>query len=70
MKQENIELTGVVEQESGAGIFKVRLENDHLVICTLSGKMRKNKIRIIPGDKVKLEVSPYDLTRGIITYRF
>lgn len=70
MKQENIELTGVVEEESGSGIFKVRLENGHLVVCTLSGKMRKNKIRIISGDKVKLEVSPYDLTRGIITYRF
>ncbi|MCB0662827.1 MAG: translation initiation factor IF-1, partial [Saprospiraceae bacterium] len=47
-----------------------RLENDHLIIATISGKMRMNYIRILPGDKVSVEMSPYDLTRGRITYRY
>ena len=51
-------------------MFRVRLENDHLIVATISGKMRMNYIRILPGDKVSVEMSPYDLTRGRITYRY
>jgi len=50
--------------------FKVRLENDHIVLAHISGKMRMNYIRILPGDKVLIELSPYDLTRGRIVYRY
>jgi translation initiation factor IF-1 len=50
-------------------MFKVKLENDHEVLCTISGKMRKYYIRILPGDKVTVEISPYDLSRGRISYR-
>ena len=51
-------------------MFRVRLENDHQIIATISGKMRMNYIRILPGDKVSVEMSPYDLTRGRIIYRY
>ena len=51
-------------------MFKVRLDNDHVVLAHISGKMRMHYIRILPGDRVKVELSPYDLTRGRITYRF
>jgi len=51
-------------------VFRVRLENDHLIVATISGKMRMHYIRILPGDKVAVEMSPYDLTRGRITYRY
>jgi len=51
-------------------MFRVRLENDHMLIATISGKMRMNYIRILPGDKVSVEMSPYDLSRGRITYRY
>ena len=51
-------------------MFRVKLDNDHVVLTHISGKMRKYFIRILPGDKVKLEMSPYDLTRGRITYRY
>jgi translation initiation factor IF-1 len=50
--------------------FKVRLENGHIILATISGKMRMNYIRILPGDKVSIEMSPYDLTRGRIIYRY
>ncbi|MDP4852105.1 MAG: translation initiation factor IF-1, partial [Saprospiraceae bacterium] len=50
--------------------FRVRLENDHQITATISGKMRMNYIRILPGDKVSVEMSPYDLARGRITYRY
>ena len=50
--------------------FKVRLQNGHIVLATISGKMRMHYIRILPGDKVSVEMSPYDLTRGRITYRY
>lgn len=51
-------------------MFKVRLDNDHVVLAHISGKMRMHYIRILPGDRVKVELSPYDLSRGRITYRF
>jgi len=51
-------------------MFKVKLENDHIVLAHVSGKMRMNFIRILPGDRVTLELTPYDLNRGRITYRF
>jgi len=51
-------------------MFRVRLENGHLIIATISGKMRMHYIRILPGDKVSIEMSPYDLTRGRIIYRY
>lgn len=72
MKQECIEVTGVVVQELGNSMFKVELDNGSgtEIICTISGKIRKNYIRIMSGDKVKVEMSPYDLTRGRIEYRF
>ena len=68
-KEESIEVEGVVEEAMPNAMFLVRLENNHQVLGHISGKMRKFYIRILPGDKVKLELSPYDLTRGRITYR-
>ncbi len=68
-KEEAIEVTGVV-REAVRGAFRVQLENsEHIVLCHLGGKMRKNYIRVVPGDKVVVEVSPYDFTKGRITYR-
>ena len=70
MKQQNIEVTGTVLQELGNSIFRVELDlNGASVTCTISGKIRMNYIRIMAGDKVKLEMSPYDLTKGRITRR-
>ena len=69
-KQQNLEQFGVVLQELGNSMFKVSLDaTGHEIICTISGKIRKNYIRIMAGDKVKLEMSPYDLNRGRITTR-
>jgi translation initiation factor IF-1 len=67
--KEFIELKGEVLELMPAGTFKVLLENDHEILAHLSGKMRMNKIRLLPGDKVKVQISPYDLTKGRITYR-
>jgi translation initiation factor IF-1 len=64
-----IEMKGEVLELMPAASFKVRLENDHEILAHLSGKMRINKIRLLPGDKVKVEISPYDLSKGRITYR-
>lgn len=64
-----IELQGEVLELMPAASFKVGLENGHEILAHLSGKMRMNKIRLLPGDKVKLQISPYDLTKGRITYR-
>lgn len=61
---------GVIEEALSNAMFRVRLQNDHLIIATISGKMRMNYIRILPGDKVAVEMSPYDLTRGRITFRY
>jgi len=69
-KEESIEVEGVVEEAMPNAMFLVRLENGHQVLGHISGKMRKLYIRILPGDRVKVELSPYDLTRGRITYRF
>lgn len=68
-KEEVIEFTGVVTEEV-RGAFRVKLENtDHIVLCRLAGKMRKFRIRVVPGDIVKIEVSPYDMSRGRIVFR-
>ncbi|TVR88310.1 MAG: translation initiation factor IF-1 [Saprospirales bacterium] len=69
-KQEVIKQDGIIEEALSNAMFRVRLENDHEIIATISGKMRMNYIRILPGDKVAVEMSPYDLTRGRITYRY
>ena len=69
MKQENIKSSGKVVQELGNSMFRVELDTGAEVLCTISGKIRKNFIRIISGDKVVLEMSPYDLTRGRIVER-
>ncbi len=68
-KEELIETEGSVLEALPNAMFKVQLENGHIVLAHVSGKMRMNFIRILPGDKVKLELSPYDLTRGRITFR-
>ncbi|MFA6513733.1 MAG: translation initiation factor IF-1 [Patescibacteria group bacterium] len=64
-----IEMQGEVLELMPAASFRVALENGHEVLAHLSGKMRMNRIRLLPGDKVKLQISPYDLTKGRITYR-
>ncbi|TET82764.1 MAG: translation initiation factor IF-1 [Anaerolineales bacterium] len=69
-KEEKIELEGTVIEALPATQFRVRLDNDHEVLAYLSGKMRKYYIRILLGDRVRVEVSPYDLTRGRIVYRY
>lgn len=69
-KQDLIKQDGVIEEALSNAMFRVRLENDHQIVATISGKMRMNYIRILPGDKVAVEMSPYDLTRGRITYRY
>jgi len=68
-KEDLIETEGKIIEALPNAMFKVELENGHVVLAHVSGKMRMNFIRIIPGDKVKLELSPYDLTRGRITFR-
>ena len=68
-KEDNIELEGLVVETLPNTTFKVKLENDHVITAHISGKMRKNYIRILTGDKVKVETSPYDLTKGRITFR-
>ena len=70
MKEELIEVEGVVSETLPNAMFRVELENGHKVLAHVCGKMRMNFIRILPGDKVKLELSPYDLSRGRITYRY
>jgi translation initiation factor IF-1 len=69
-KEEVIAVEGTVIEPLPNAMFKVELENGHMVLAHISGKMRMHFIRILPGDKVKLELSPYDLTRGRIVYRF
>ena len=69
-KQDAIEVEGTVVEALPNAMFQVKLENGHIVLAHVSGKMRMNFIRILPGDKVTLELTPYDLTRGRITYRF
>ncbi|NLE64707.1 MAG: translation initiation factor IF-1 [Elusimicrobia bacterium] len=68
-REDLIEVEGTVEEALPNAMFRVVLDNGHKVLAHVSGKMRMHFIRILPGDKVKLEVSPYDLSRGRITYR-
>jgi len=71
MKEKAIEADGTIIEALGNSMFKVELEmNGHEVLCTISGKIRMNYIRLIAGDKVKIEMSPYDLTRGRIIFRY
>ena len=65
-----IEMRGTVEELLPSASFKIKLENGQSILGHLSGKMRKFRIRILPGDEVKLEISPYDLTKGRVVYRF
>jgi translation initiation factor IF-1 len=69
-KKDLIQQDGIIEESLSNAMFRVRLENNHLILATISGKMRMNYIRILPGDKVAIEMSPYDLTRGRIIYRY
>ena len=69
-KDDVIELEGIVTDALPNAMFQVELENGHVVLAHVSGKIRMNFIRILPGDKVTIELTPYDLTRGRITYRF
>ncbi len=69
-KEDAIELEGTVTEPLPNAMFRVELENGPTVLCSISGKIRMNYIRILPGDRVVVELSPYDLTRGRITYRY
>lgn len=69
-KQELIKQDGIIEEALSNAMFRIRLENGHKIVGTISGKMRMHYIRILPGDKVAIEMSPYDLTRGRIVYRY
>lgn len=69
-KQASIEQDGTIIEALSNAMFRVELENGHVVIAHISGKMRMHYIKILPGDRVKLEMSPYDLTKGRITYRY
>jgi len=69
-KQASIEQDGTVIESLGNAMFRVELENGHIITAHISGKMRMHYIKILPGDKVKLQMSPYDLTKGRITLRF
>ena len=68
-KDDVIELEGTILESMPNAMFKVKLENNHEILAHISGKIRKNFIRILPGDKVKVEMTPYDLSRGRITFR-
>lgn len=68
-KEDVIELQGTVLEALSSAMFKVELENGHKILATISGKLRMNYIRIVPGDKVTVEMSTYDLTKGRITWR-
>jgi translation initiation factor IF-1 len=69
-QEDKIEIEGEITEALPSTMFRVEVEGGHSVLATISGKMRKHYIRILPGDKVKVELSPYDLTRGRITYRY
>lgn len=69
-KEESIEVEGTVREPLSNAMFRVELDNGHKVLAHISGKMRMHFIKILVGDRVKVELSPYDLTRGRITYRF
>ncbi len=69
-KQPAIEQDGTIIEALSNAMFRVQLENGHIITAHISGKMRMHYIRILPGDKVKVEISPYDLTKGRIVYRY
>jgi translation initiation factor IF-1 len=69
-KEEGIQVEGTVIETLPNAMFKVELENGHTVLAHISGKMRMHYIRILPGDRVQVELSPYDLSRGRVTYRY
>ncbi len=69
-RQSSIEQDGVIKESLSNAMFRVELENGHVITAHISGKMRMHYIRLLPGDKVKLEISPYDLTKGRITFRY
>jgi translation initiation factor IF-1 len=69
-KEDLIEFSGTVTEVLPNAMFRVRLENEHEILAHTSGRMRKNRIRVLAGDKVTVEMTPYDLSRGRITYRF
>ena len=69
-KEGSIEFEGVVKELLPNAMFKVKLENDHEILAHSSGKMRKNRIRVLAGDKVTVEMTPYDLSKGRITFRW
>ncbi len=69
-KQKHIEQDGVIVEALSNAMFRVELEDGHVLIAHISGKMRMHYIKLLPGDKVKLELSPYDLTKGRITFRY
>ncbi|HJH58485.1 MAG TPA: translation initiation factor IF-1 [Bacteroidetes bacterium] len=69
-KQAAIEVEGTITEALSNAMFRVELDNGHVVIAHISGKMRMHYIKLLPGDRVKLEMSPYDLTKARITYRF
>ena len=69
MAKDVIEIEGTILESMPNAMFRVELENGHEILAHISGKIRKNFIKILPGDKVKVEMTPYDLTRGRITYR-
>lgn len=69
-KQTAIEVEGTITEALSNAMFRVELDNGHIVIAHISGKMRMHYIKLLPGDRVKLEMSPYDLTKARITYRF
>ena len=68
-KEEAIEVEGLVKEALPYVMFRVELKNQHVILAHMSGRMRQNHIKIVPGDKVKIEMSPYDLTKGRIIYR-
>ena len=69
-KQSSIEQDGTIIEALSNAMFRVELENEHVFVAHISGKMRMHYIKILPGDKVKVEMSPYDLSKGRITYRY
>lgn len=69
MSKDVIEIEGTILEAMPNAMFRVKLENDHEILAHISGKIRKNFIRILPGDKVRVEMTPYDLSRGRITFR-
>ena len=69
MSKDDIEIEGTIIESMPNAMFRVKLENDHEILAHISGRIRKNFIRILPGDRVKVEMTPYDLSRGRITFR-